>query len=337
MIELSDLQKYDIKKMYMTYDKWPKLAIDAYNFPHKKINFSEIDHIVFAGMGGSGTIGDIFSAIFSKTEIHITNVKGYLLPKTVDSKTLVITTSVSGNTKETLTVLESASKMDCKVIAFSSGGQMEKMCLENNIEYRKIEKIHSPRASLVNFLYSILKILEPILSIKSDDVVESIKKMKELRDLISSNNLNENNESLNLARWIINIPLIYYPHGLQAAAIRFKSCLQENSKTHAIIEDVVEASHNGIVAWEKPSNIQPILIEGPDDFVKTKERWQILKEYFNINQIEYKEIFSIEGNILSKLIYLIYLFDYATIYHAVIFKTDPSPVNSISFIKSQLQ
>ena len=127
--------------MYLTYDKWPELATNAYDFTYKKINFSEIDHIVFAGMGGSGTIGDIFSAIFSKTEIHITNIKGYLLPKTVNSKTLVITTSVSGNTKETLTILESASKMDCQVISFSSGGQMEKFCLENNIEYRKIEKI----------------------------------------------------------------------------------------------------------------------------------------------------------------------------------------------------
>ena len=336
MIELSDLQKFDIKKMYLTYDKWPELATNAYNFTHKKINFSEIDHIVFAGMGGSGTIGDIFSAIFSKTEIHITNIKGYLLPKTVNSKTLVITTSVSGNTKETLTILESASKMDCQVISFSSGGQMEKFCLENNVEYRKIEKIHSPRASLVNFLYSILKILEPILSIKSDEVMDSIEKMKKLRDLISSNNLNEKNDSLNIAKWITGIPLIYYPYGLQAAAIRFKSCLQENSKIHAITEDVIEACHNGIVAWEKSSYIQPILIEGVDDFVKTKERWKILKEYFIKNQIDYKEIFSVEGNILSKVINLIYLLDYSTIYHAVISKIDPSPVNSIDFVKSKL-
>jgi glucose/mannose-6-phosphate isomerase len=336
LIELSDLQKFDIKKMYMAYDKWPELATNAYDFTYKKINFSEIDHIVFAGMGGSGTIGDIFSAIFSKTEIHITNVKGYLLPKTIDSKTLVITISVSGNTKETLTVLESASKMNCRVIAFSSGGQVEKFCLENNVEYRKIEKIHSPRVSLVNFLYSILKILEPILSIKPDDVVDSIKKMRKLRDLISSNNLNEKNDSLNIAKWITGIPMIYYPNGLQAAAIRFKNNLQENSKTHAITEDVVEACHNGIVAWEKSSNVQPILIEGTDDYVKTKERWEILKKYFDKNQIKYKEIFSVEGNILSKLINLIFLLDYVTIYHAVISEVDPSPVNSIDFIKSKL-
>jgi glucose/mannose-6-phosphate isomerase len=335
-MELSDLEKIDIKKMYKIYDEWPELANSAYKVTHKQIKFSEIDHIVFAGMGGSGTIGDIFSAIFSNTDIHITNIKGYILPKTVGSKTLVVTTSVSGNTQETLSILKSASKIDCQIIAFSSGGKMEKVCLEKNVEFIKIEKIHSPRASLVNFLYSILKILEPILSVNPEEIKNSIEEMKKNRDQISSKNLNENNESLNLSKWITGIPLIYYPHGLQAAAIRFKNNLQENCKNHAITEDVVEACHNGIVAWEKTSNVQPILIKGKDDYSKTKERWKILKEYFERNGIEYKEIISVEGSILSKIINLIYLLDYTTIYHAVILKIDPSPVNSIDFIKSRL-
>ena len=322
--------------MYLVYDKWPEFAQKSYDFPHKQFKCSGINHIVFAGMGGSGTIGDIFSAILSKTDIHVTNIKGYLLPNTVNSNTLVITTSVSGDTKETLTVLESAVKMDCKVIAFSSGGKMEKFCLENNVEFRKIEKIHSPRASLVSFLYSMLNILEPILSVKYDDIIDSINKMKILQENISSKNLKESNQSLKLASWIIGIPLIYYPFGLQAAAIRFKNSLQENSKNHAITEDVVESCHNGIVAWEKLSSIQPILIKGMDDYIKTKERVEILKKYFDKNQIRYKEIFSVEGNILSKLINLIYLLDYTTIYHAIIAQIDPSPVNSIAFIKSKL-
>lgn len=336
MLEFSTIEKYDTQKMYVVYDKWPEFAQKSYDFPHKQFKCSGISHIVFAGMGGSGTIGDIFSAILSKTDIHVTNIKGYLLPNTVNSNTLVITTSVSGDTKETLTVLESAIKMNCKVIAFSSGGKMEKFCLENNVEFRKIEKIHSPRASLVSFLYSMLNILEPILSVKYEDVIDSINKMKILQENISSKNLKEDNQSLKLASWITGIPLIYYPFGLQAAAIRFKNSLQENSKNHAITEDVVESCHNGIVAWEKSSFIQPILIEGKDDYIKTKERWEILKKYFDKNQINYKEIFSVEGNILSKLINLIYLLDYTTIYHAVIAEIDPSPVNSILFIKSKL-
>jgi glucose/mannose-6-phosphate isomerase len=60
---------------------------------------------------------------------------------------------------------------------------------------------------------------------------------------------------------------------------RFKNSLQENSKIHAITEDVIEACHNDIVAWEKNSKVQPILIRGHDDHIKTIERWNILKEF----------------------------------------------------------
>lgn len=75
-------------------------------------------------MRGSVAINDIFSSILSKTNVHVEVVKGYLLPRTVDSKTLVVTTSISGNTDETLTILDSA-KSKAKVIAFSNRGKME--------------------------------------------------------------------------------------------------------------------------------------------------------------------------------------------------------------------
>ena len=114
-----------------------------------------------------------------------------------------------------------------------------------------------------------------IIPIKNADVLESINVLKKTRKDNSSSSLTENNETFLLAKWIIGIPMIYYPWGLQAAAIRFKNSLQENAKTHAIIGDVVEACHNGIVAWGKKSNIQPILINGKEDFIKTKERWKI--------------------------------------------------------------
>ena len=159
--------------------------------------------------------------------------------------------------------------------------------------------------------------------------------MENSQKLISSSNL-ENNPSLNLAEWINGIPMIYYPWGLEAAAIRFKSSLQENAKSHAMIEDVIEACHNGIVSWEKPSSVQPVLLEGEDDYIKTKERWRILKEYFEKNNIDYREIFSVKGGILSKLINLVYQLDFIAIYRAVLSGIDPSPIKSIDFVKSRL-
>ena len=322
--------------MYQIYDKWPEIAKESFEFKHKIVSFQNIDHIVFAGMGGSGALGDIFQAILSKTNIHVSVVKGYHLPKTVDNNTLVITTSVSGNTVETLTTLESASKRNCNLIAFSSGGMMESFCNKNNIEFRKLPQIHSPRASLPSYVFSILKILNSIIPIKQDDILKCLKDLEILSKEISSTNLNENNKSLDLANWINGIPVIYYPHGLETVAIRFKNSLQENAKTHAISENVVESSHNGIVSWERPSSMVPIMIEGKDDHVKTKERWAILREYFETNGIEYKEIMTIDGSILSKIMCLIYMLDYSSIYYAVRLGIDPSPISSIDFVKQKL-
>ncbi len=336
MIDNATLSKFDQNGMHLAYNRWPEISKNAVESDIIPIDYTGVNNIIFAGMGGSGAIGDIFASILSKTNVHVTVVKGYVLPKTVDKESLVVTTSVSGNTMETLSVLKKAKEIGCKVIAFSSGGKMEEYCLKNKIEYRKIEQIHSPRASFTIYLYSIIKILNSIIPISKEDVKESIEQLENTKKNISSNNLNSNNISLNLAEWIEGIPVIYYPFGLQSSAIRFKNSLQENSKKHSMVEDVVESCHNGMVAWEKLSSVQPILLQGEDDFVKTKERWGIIKEYFDSNDITYKEIFSIKGSILSKIINLIYVLDYTSIYLAVKNKVDPSPVKSIDFIKTKL-
>jgi glucose/mannose-6-phosphate isomerase len=312
------------------------LAKIAYASDLKPVSFKNIDHIVFAGMGGSGAIGDLLASILSKTNIHVTLVKGYLLPKTVDKNTLVITTSVSGNTIETLTILESAHKLNCQIIAFCSGGKMKQICIDNDINFRIINTIHSPRASFVIFVYSILNVLHNILPINKKEILSSIESLFEMYKQISSYNLTDSNHAINIAEWISGIPLIYFPCGLQSAANRFKSALQENAKIHAITEDVIESCHNGIVAWETSSPIQPILLRGSDDHIKTKERFSIIEQYFIKNKINFKIINSTNGNILTKVISLIYLFDYASIYSAILRKTDPSPVNSIDYIKKQL-
>ncbi len=336
MLDYSQIEKYDPSGMHKIYDQWPQIAKDAYNSDLGSVDFKNIDHIVFAGMGGSGAIGDLFVSILSKTNIHLSIVKGYLLPKTIDKNTLVVTTSVSGNTIETLTVLDSAHKLDCNIIAFSSGGKMEEYCIKNQINYKKIESIHSPRTSFVIFLFSIINILNSILQIDKNYIVESIDELFKLQKQISSQNLSDSNPALDLANFISKIPLIYYPYGLQSSATRFKSSIQENAKTHAIIEDVIEACHNGVVAWEKPSVIQPILLRGYDDYIKTQERFEIIKEFFAKNNIEYKEINSVSGNILTKLITLNYLLDYASIYRAILSEIDPTPVFSIDFIKRKI-
>src|ERR1700687_2048403 len=151
LLDLATLNKYDPSGIHKIYDRWAELARESYESKIDAVDFHDIDHIVFAGMCGSGAIGDIFSSILSKTNVHVSIVKGYTLPKTVDSNTLVVTTSVSGNTAETLAGLDSAHKKNCEIIAFSSGGKMQEYCKNNRIE---LEKFHNFILQDLHFLIS---------------------------------------------------------------------------------------------------------------------------------------------------------------------------------------
>jgi len=195
------MDKYDAQKMYSIYDRWPEIAKKSWEAEIDAVNFDNINHIVFAGMGGSGAIGDVFASILSKSNIHVNVVKGYVLPKTVNSDTLVVVTSVSGDTAETLAILESAHSIGCRIVAFSSGGKMEKYCIQNNINHRVIPQYHSPRGSFTSFLYSILKVLCDTLGIAQDDVLESIIELEKIGKKINSLNLTGENPALGLSEW----------------------------------------------------------------------------------------------------------------------------------------
>ena len=336
MITKETIMKIDSNKICDVYDKWPEIARDCYKNDIPKLDLKEIRNVIFVGMGGSGTIGDVISSILSKTSIHVSVVKGYVLPKTVDSNTLIIIISVSGDTDESVSVLKKAIITNAKIITFSSGGKLEDFSNNNNILYFKIPKFHSPRASFTGFLYTILGLLEDILPIDKKEIEQSLKFLEETKKEISSQNLTDTNTSLKIAKWISDIPIIYYPWGLQSVAIRFKNSLQENAKSHVITEDVIEACHNGVVSWEGKQLVQPILIQGIDDNIKTKERWKILEEFFDVKNIPFYRISSLDGNIISKITNLIYVLDYASIYHAILHGIDPSPVNSIDYIKNRV-
>ena len=180
-MQIKDLDNIDSQKMYKTYDNWPEIARESFETKFEKLDVGEIDHVIFAGMGGSGTIGDVLSSILSKKNIHVKSVKGYNLPNTADSNSLIITTSVSGETQETLEILKKAVKTNSKVIAFSSGGSMKEFCDNNKIFFQKIPMTHSQRGSFVKLLFSILNILKVVLSIEENDIEEAILDLEKTR------------------------------------------------------------------------------------------------------------------------------------------------------------
>ena len=312
------------------YDRWPEAAEASYMNGTAE-SCGDVRHVVFAGMGGSGALGDFVGALMSGLDIHVSVVKGYNLPKTADAHTLAVCSSVSGDTAETLTVLKKAASA-CRTLSFSSGGAMEKYCTSNGLPHRRVEAVHSPRASFVSFLYGMLAALGEITGVSRMDVAESIRVLRSTRRMITAKHANP---AVELAKWLTGMPVVYYPWGFEAAATRFKNSLQENAKMHAITEDILEASHNGIVAWESDTGARPVMMQGPDDNPRTKERWRIFEEYFDSRAIPYRVVRAVDGHILSKLVNLVYTLDYTSMYLADIRGVDPTPVHSIDFVKER--
>ena len=329
------LAKYDTHNMRSFYNRWPEIAQEAYNTGRDVdiVDTDGVNHIVFAGMGGSGALGDYYAALLSKHSTHVTVVKGYGLPKTVDADTLVVCSSVSGNTAETLAVLKKSLRRPCRRMALSAGGRIKDVCMANNIPHHTIDVFHTPRTSFVAYAYALLGILK--MGITTQDIDESIDIMQKKRIQIQSTNLTLENPALNLATRLTKIPIIYYPWGLQAAAVRFKNSLNENAKMHAMVEDVVEAGHNEIMSWEMPSDVHPVMIQGTDDNSKTKERWMVFEDYFNEKNIPFTKINSSGRHIMTKLVNLIYLLDYSTIYLAAMRGVNPTSTDSIKYVKER--
>ena len=284
MINKEILNKYDPQRMYKVYDNWPKIARDSYEKKIMPLNCDNVNHLVFVGMGGSGTVSDIFYSILSQASIRVTVIKGYVLPKNIDKNTLVVITSMSGDTEEALTALQSSLQYNCMKIAFSAGGLIEKFANNNKIEHRSLIMYLNPRSSLPSAVYTILNVLGDTLSIDKNDVYDSIRALEDYSKKICSDNLTDTNPSLKLAMHLSEICLIYYPHGLQTVATRFKNSIHENMKKHASIENIIESCHNQIMAWDDDTNVLPILLRGSDDHVKTIDRWYSCLEIFTLSR-----------------------------------------------------
>jgi len=318
------------QEMIDVYRSWPEHAEESYNSSDKvDIKFNDI---LVSGMGGSGIIANI---LYGLTDHEIFVAKGYFLPKKIAKDTLVICNSASGNTIETLTLLKTAHKAGCKIIAFSSGGKIEQYCKNNKIAFNKYKMLNSPRTSLVFSLYTILGSLSKSLGLPEKQVTESISNLKKTRDVIFSTD-KENNPSVNLAQFMSKTPICYYSPLLLPAALRFKNDIQENCKKHAMIEEIAEACHNSINAWERPSNISPILFRKDDDHTLIKKQFNVVIEYLESKKVPYLEVFAPKGNLLNALINPMYHMGYATILRAISDGVDPTDIPAIRFIKARL-
>jgi len=349
---LDGILRLDNEKMFEMVYTWPKLIelimaesisipsqidIGKYHLNYKN-TFSQV---MITGMGGSAISGDYTRTYFENSaELPIFVQRNYTLPKFVNETTLIIIVSYSGNTEESISGLMSAIESGCPTICIGSGGKLEEFCLKNELPFFKIPSGYQPRASFPLLFFPIIKILDSIniTTLKSSEIQEVILQLKTMRETIKPEILIAENQAKQIALKLHNkIPVIWSP--FLCVANRFKCQINENSKQLALAEELPEFNHNHIVGFEDLAldhNFIVIAFRFPSEIPNVSLRFEITKEIIG-KKVKIVDIVIKEGNLLSQLITSTYLGDYISMYLALLNNQNPSTVDSIDYLKSQME
>lgn len=306
------------------------------------IDISGMQNIVISGLGGSAISADLIkNFLIDELNFPLFVNRNYNLPKFAGKNTLFIASSYSGNTEETISSLNQAIKLGCKIVCITTGGEVESIAIKNKIACVKVQKGFQPRYALGLSFFSLLKVFQSLKIIKDQsDIVDEIKFNWKQNGIKYSE---DGNQAYKLAESLVGfIPVIYSVSDLtNSVGYRFKCQLNENSKSHAFHHEIPEMNHNEIIGWESyhEKKFYAKIVEISDILYHPQiiKRLEILSDIFAKSGVEVLKIESKENNFKSRIMDLIYLTDWVSYYLGVLRGYDPSEIDNIHTLKKLLQ
>jgi glucose/mannose-6-phosphate isomerase len=316
-------------------------AVMDYNLPS---DYANIDKVVILGMGGSAIGGDLVrSLVQSEAKLPISIQRDYDLPAFVDDRTLVIASSYSGNTEETLTAFEAVRKTGAKKLAMTTGGRLMEIAGAEKIPVFKIDYRAQPRAALGYSFLPTLGVLQKLgfLGDKSKDVAEMTGLLDKLLEKTGEQSPLSGNPAKQLAQRLYgNLVVIYGAGVLAEAAHRWKTQVNENSKAWAFYEIMPELNHNATVGFPLPAEltgrIRVLMLRAPSLNQRVRLRYEVTGELLDRAGVAHEYVDSQGDSLLSQMMSLILMGDLTSYYLAILYGIDPSPVEVIDYLKSRL-
>jgi len=309
-------------------------------------NFPQFNNIILLGTGGGSSIASklIKTILDKEIDLPIFINQGYSIPKWVNKKTLAVALTVSGNTEETIQAYEKALNQGAFGVAVTVGGKLKDVVDKYQTNAIYLPETNMQARSAIGYLFISLLHIFKELNILSKDYSKEIENTVTLLENLSKeyNNL-ENNLALKIANKLKGFtPVIYSSDELlEIASVRWKNQFGENSKVISHYYTFPELNHDEIVGWEQPENLQKhfklILLRDSNDNVRIQKRIDITKELIEKRGVEVIEVHSKGISELEKVMSLIYLGDWVSIYLALLYKIDPTPVNLIIEMKEKLK
>jgi len=307
----------------------------------------KIASVVLSGVGGSA-IGAEFvrSRLVYSCEIPVSVIRHYRLPQFVNSGTLVIACSYSGDTEETLAAVDEAIQKRVKLVVVTSGGKLAKLAKEKGFGCVIIPTGYPPRAAMGFSIVSIFSILEKFgiaPSVKAE-VEESISLLQRLAaEEYGVSIPDSKNPAKQIARMIQGrYPIIYAATDyMEAVALRWREQIEENAKTLAGHYLFPEMTHNEIVGWHEPKNLLNqfaalFLMDPAHDHPRIKHRFDYSKKVIQKTGAKVMELTAQGSSPLARMFSMAYLSDFVSFYLAMLNDIDPTPIEVIDTLKKEL-
>jgi len=339
------VDKSDMRGVLLDFPNQLEIAREIgqrFRAPEKAINPKMI---LWCGMGGSAIGGDVIgSSIKDRLKVPMMINRHYNIPSFVNKDTLVVISSYSGNTEETISCYNKAREKKATILLISSGGKLVEMAIRDGVMLIVIPEGLSPRCALgyssipVIVAFSKLK----LINLGAKEIDETIEILRKLKSKLRPNAKVSGNIALKLARVLYKkIPFIYASIDyFGPVAYRWRTQISENAKMLSSHHLFAEMNHNEIEAFEPfskvPKDIIVIMLKDRFDHTRIKKRMRIITDIIKRKGTKVIEVNSIGKGVMARIFSVIYIGDWISFYLALLNRVDPTPVDRISYLKKRL-
>jgi len=304
--------------------------------------YADVRNITVTGMGGSAIGGDLAAALLAdELKVPMSVHRDYGLPAYVGRDSLVIASSYSGNTEETLSAFEEARKRGAKVLALTTGGTLATQARASNYPVVTFSYKARPRATLGYSLGLVLGSLTRLGLVRdlSGDLDAAVADLAKLEERVHEGA--RTNDAKKLAIELYGRIVFAYGAGVMGVmARRVKGQWNENAKNWSAYDVMSELNHNAVVGFPNPQiareAISVLMLRSDRDNPRHKIRFDVTRELLDRASIQHKSLQFAGSNMLSEVLQMTLFTDYVTFYVALLNGADPSPNTSIDYLKERL-
>jgi len=299
--------------------------------------------IVVAGMGGSAASGDLLAGCAAeRLDVPVLVHRGYGLPMLAGDRDLVIASSYSGDTAESLSAAEAALSRGCSLVAVTSGGRLAALARERGVPRVTLPAGLMPRMALGYLFFPLIGILKSadVHVVKGGEIEETFGVIDALAAELGPARPTATNEAKRLAQAIgDHLPVVYGGPLTGTTAYRWKTDFEENSKTFAAAGVLPEMNHNEIEAWSGPlaRELYLVLLRDREEGPEITRRFGLLRELIAPGAAGVAEASTRGGSYLARLLSLAYLGQWTSYYLAILRGVDPWSVPVLDALKGRMR